>query len=199
MAEVALITGCATGIGRSLALNLHRRSLPQSGQPAFRVFATDYRQKAPSSPKNTLDVYYPGRLALALDSRLRTTSQCRLEMLKELKQEGIEIARLDVTDPSSIKAAVDTVISTAGRIDLLVCNAGVCTLPVLEMPCLEQSCQRYQPTPGLIHCRTPGILVTGWLVELDCAAVQRMFDINYFGVLRTVQVQTVSGDNFVHY
>ena len=67
-------------------------------------------------------------------------------MLKELKQEGIEVARLDVTDTNSIKAAVDTVISTAGRIDLLVCNAGVCALPVNEMPCVVQSCQRYQPT-----------------------------------------------------
>ena len=120
-------------------------------------------------------------------------------MLKELKQEGIEVARLDVTDPKSIKAAVDTVISTAGRIDLLVCNAGICTLPVLEMPCGVQSCQTYQPTPGLKDCHSPGILVTGWLVELDCAAVQRLFDINYFGVLRTVQVKTVSEDNFVNF
>ena len=53
MAEVALITGCATGIGRALALNLHRRSLPSSGQPAFRVFATDYRQE-PSSLAESL-------------------------------------------------------------------------------------------------------------------------------------------------
>ena len=54
-------------------------------------------------------------------------------------------------------------------------------------------------TPGLLDCDCPGILVTGWLVELDCAAAQRLFDINYFGVLRTVQVQTISEGNFVHH
>ena len=55
---------CA-GIGHALALNLHRRSLPQSGQPAFRVFATDYRQEAPSSGGRALAVCW---LAMALDS-----------------------------------------------------------------------------------------------------------------------------------
>lgn len=42
MTEVALITGCATGIGRALALDMHARTLPD-GSPAFRVYATDYR------------------------------------------------------------------------------------------------------------------------------------------------------------
>ena len=42
MTEIALITGCATGIGRALALDMHSRKL-ESGDAAFKVYATDYR------------------------------------------------------------------------------------------------------------------------------------------------------------
>lgn len=43
MAEVALITGCASGIGKALALEMHSRR-QRNGEQAFKVYATDYRQ-----------------------------------------------------------------------------------------------------------------------------------------------------------
>ena len=42
MTEVAVITGCASGIGKALALEMHSRRLAD-GTPAFKVYATDYR------------------------------------------------------------------------------------------------------------------------------------------------------------
>ena len=43
--EVILITRCAAGIGKALAQDLNKRRR-ESGEPAFRVYATDYRSIA---------------------------------------------------------------------------------------------------------------------------------------------------------
>lgn len=48
----------------------------------------------------------------------------RLEAVAELEAVGMGVAKLDVTSVESINAAVDLVLSTDGRIDMLVCNAG---------------------------------------------------------------------------
>lgn len=91
--RVVLITGCSTGIGRALAVEMRRR-----GQ---RVFATARKP----------------------------------ETLAELEDELLTALPLDVTDPESIAAAVAQVTERAGRIDVLINNAGVNAAgPLAELP-----------------------------------------------------------------
>ena len=59
----------------------------------------------------------------------------RIERLKELEPLGAKVLFLDLRDESSIKSVVDRIISEAGKIDVLINNAGVGLLaPVKETP-----------------------------------------------------------------
>jgi len=59
----------------------------------------------------------------------------RVESLAELAAQGIDTLPLDVNDPTSVRAAIDAVMAKAGRIDVLVNNAGInCFGPILEVP-----------------------------------------------------------------
>ncbi len=49
-----------------------------------------------------------------------------------LQAKGIEVVELDVTDTQSVEQAVATVVSKAGRIDVLINNAGVASAGVSE-------------------------------------------------------------------
>ena len=49
-----------------------------------------------------------------------------------LQAKGIEVVELDVTDTHSVDQAVATVVSKAGRIDVLINNAGVASAGVSE-------------------------------------------------------------------
>ena len=80
--QVILITGCSSGIGRALSLELAARG--------HRVYA----------------------------------SARRPETLEDLKSKGIDAVALDVNDGESIKAAVHLVHEDAGRLDMVVNNAG---------------------------------------------------------------------------
>ncbi|KAL4435641.1 hypothetical protein ABPG77_002604 [Micractinium sp. CCAP 211/92] len=60
------------------------------------------------------------------------------DSLKELEAEGIRTVQLDVTSQKSVDAAVKKVVQEAGRIDLLINNAGKHRVgPIVEQPMAE--------------------------------------------------------------
>ena len=52
-------------------------------------------------------------------------NECRLEPLQELGQQGLQIGQIDVSSMDSVQSGIANIIKTEGRIDLLVCNAGM--------------------------------------------------------------------------
>lgn len=65
-------------------------------------------------------------------------SDVKLESIDDLKLEGIDTLRLDVTSTESVQQGVEHVERVAGRIDILVCNAGLLTIaPLIEEPLSE--------------------------------------------------------------
>src|ERR1700722_19206749 len=59
----------------------------------------------------------------------------RLESIADLAEEGIETLRLDVCDPPSVATAVKEVVARAGRLDVVINNAGVTAFgPIAETP-----------------------------------------------------------------
>lgn len=55
--------------------------------------------------------------------------------LKELKAKGVETLQLDVCDELNVKECVSEVLAKAGKIDVLIANAGVAAvMPLLEQP-----------------------------------------------------------------
>lgn len=110
MQKVAFITGCSTGIGRELALQLNKQG--------WKVVATARR----------------------------------LESMQSLEDEGLQLLKLDVTDPLQIKAAVDKAVETFGRIDLLVNNAGYGLIaPTMDISAGELHRQLNTNVSGVIH------------------------------------------------
>lgn len=58
--------------------------------------------------------------------------------IDDLKAPNVETAALDVTDEKSIKACVDAVMAKAGRIDMLINNAGLLLIgPLVELEISE--------------------------------------------------------------
>ncbi|KAI0652432.1 NAD-P-binding protein [Trametes meyenii] len=67
----------------------------------------------------------------------------RLEAMSTLTHSNIEHLRLDITDETSVKTVVDTIVEKEGRIDILVNNAGMtCSGPVIDVD-LERIKQTY--------------------------------------------------------
>lgn len=62
----------------------------------------------------------------------------RPEVINDLKAPNVDVTVLDVTDETSIKACVDSVIAKAGCIDMLVNNAGLLLIgPLVELKTSE--------------------------------------------------------------
>ncbi|WIX75470.1 oxidoreductase [Amycolatopsis carbonis] len=74
------------------------------------------------------------RAALAAGDRVMATAR-RPETLADLAAAGgdrVSTAAMDVTDPASIRAAVEATLAVFGRIDVLVNNAGVSVIGAVE-------------------------------------------------------------------
>ncbi len=93
MAQVVLITGASSGLGRALCEHLSERG--------YRVYGTSRK---------------PGAY-----------------------QVSFPLLTLDVTDPVSIRRAVEQIMAEAGRIDVLVNNAGVGMAAPLEKVAVEDA------------------------------------------------------------
>ena len=65
-------------------------------------------------------------------------SDLSLHSIQDLELEGIETVALDVTSIDSIQRAVEHVEQQAGRVDILLCNAGIVTIaPLIEQDMSE--------------------------------------------------------------
>ncbi len=68
----------------------------------------------------------------------------RMDRLEQMRSENIEPNRLDVTDSAAIKALIDHVMTTKGRIDLLVNNAGYGQLGAIECVSMEAAHEQFE-------------------------------------------------------
>ena len=67
----------------------------------------------------------------------------RMDKLKELETYGIHILSLDVTNETSMKSCVDTIISKEGKIDILVNNAGYGSYGPIETVSIKEARKQF--------------------------------------------------------
>jgi (+)-trans-carveol dehydrogenase len=102
--KVAFVTGAARGQGRSHAIHL--------AQEGADIIAIDLCDQVES-------VQYPMSTIEDLDETAR---------LVEKEGQRIIASRADIRDPDGLKAVVDAGVAELGRLDVIIANAGICTV-----------------------------------------------------------------------
>ncbi|OJT04488.1 NADPH-dependent 1-acyldihydroxyacetone phosphate reductase [Trametes pubescens] len=97
--------------------------------------------------------------------------------MASLTDASVERLRMDVTDETSIKAAVDEIVEREGRIDILVNNAGMTCSGELHSTLVRRSAHMN----ALFGDRA------GPLVDVELERIKQTFDTNVFGTLRTAK------------
>jgi NAD(P)-dependent dehydrogenase (short-subunit alcohol dehydrogenase family) len=100
--SVAVVTGSSSGIGLEASLLLARNE--------FRTYATVHNLHG---AQQLLDII-------------------KKEKENEMHKPTLDVLPLDVTDDNSVKSAIDKIVNEAGRIDVLVNNAGYGLIGALE-------------------------------------------------------------------
>ncbi|MEV7010630.1 oxidoreductase [Streptosporangium sp. NPDC051022] len=68
----------------------------------------------------------------------------RVDRMSSLKETGIEVLSLDVTDEASVSAAVKTIAERSGRLDVLVNNAGYGSYGAIECTPLDEARNQFE-------------------------------------------------------
>ncbi len=80
-------------------------------------------------------------------------SDLNLDSIKDLRIEGIEVLTLDVTNAESVQRGVSHIEQEAGRLDVLICNAGIVTIA----PLIEEELSEIQAVWNVNTCGTASI------------------------------------------
>ena len=131
MTKTILITGASTGFGRDTAETLARA-----------------RHTVPRKTIEKLDLF----------ASMRDPEGKNRAHADALRGQNIEVVELDVTDSQSVDRAVAAVIAKAGRIDVLINNAGVAAAGVSEAFTPEQAAALFDVNVIGLHRVTRAVL-----------------------------------------
>jgi NADP-dependent 3-hydroxy acid dehydrogenase YdfG len=110
----------------------------------------------------------------------------RLESIADLAGEGVETLRLDVCDPPSVAAAVNEVVARAGRLDVVINNAGVTAFgPIAETP--------LDKIRSLFETNVMGLLAVTQAVFPQMAEQRRGLVVNFGSIVGLVPVPFATG------